>query len=454
MNPTEKYMSSQPENKEQNPHTQEQIDEQKNTEKNEVVEQTNSALEWLDITMLNNYFSNALVWKEFWACSKEQQSQIEEMRQYTEKRLQKLMRVPLDIKIDAWIGGLMSIVSLFNTKAAVPQESLQQIQSMTWAISSFDKMRDQFDAKIQQVLAGFSWLSGNWSWVLQQLEKAFWQIEQRVVSLKQDREKLKQEAKAQWLSIKAYYQSQTRQYMNEFLLLLQGSKSAGSINGYNTQNTMSPVYFDTDSGIVWDYDDLEYPNVDSNLEDLKYIDTNDMISIHKMCSWAIEKNPKTWTTLCSKTAADNLERLWIKNIMRGNAFDVKDVYNNKYKIGDQIWDAKIVSMEDKFTNTIKWNTFDIFIPAKSEKNKTYWHRLVWFRSEPSNQIYVIDPYNVKYDGKSSTKPQKIEDFISSVCNTQKREIVKIVWYETKKIVVDNEQVITHIKQQRNTQNLS
>lgn len=216
----------------------------------------------------------------------------------------------------------------------------------------------------------------------------------------------------------------------------------------SVSNTVTDIV-DNDNWLQWDYDDLEYPTADPNLDDLKYIATSDMVPVEKMRSWIIEKNPKTWTTLCSKTAADNLQRLWVKWIQRGNAFDVKDMYWNTYKTWQKIWDAEIVSIQDTFTNTITWNTFDIFIPAKSEKNKAYWHRLVWFRSEPSNQIYVLDPYNVKNNGKSGTQPMKIEDFIKNICETQKRDIVKIVGYNTKKKVVDNEQIIAQMKQERN-----
>jgi outer membrane murein-binding lipoprotein Lpp len=440
---TKKELETQPKDKES---------EAKSKEESETIDETNSWLNSLEEWMIHNYFAWKM-WKKFDDCSKQEQEWVKDMSELIFKRIKKLQRVPLDITINSWIGGLMWMISIFKPNASLPTEQQQKIDQISWTVWKIEAIRDQFEWKMSAVM------SQMWMWNstidLWDLNNAFTQIETEITKLKTDKNALKEAAKLKNMTVKTYYASQTKFLVNNYIFALLGWKKIPETVSNTSQNSMPiipPVATIENNNIheedEWDeFKDVKV-RADDNLDDLKYTSENDMIPVKNIKSHPFDRNPETWTTLCSQTARLNVEQfLWMKKDallgtdFGGNALDVQERCGSKIVVWSKIGDGKVVDIQSSFTQDIKWNYFDIFTASKSK----FWHRLVWFRSEPSNQIYVMDPYNIKKDDHSSREPIKIEEYIKTVCEAKSRPILKIVWYETKKKVVDSEEVIAQVK---------
>lgn len=96
----------------------------------------------------------------------------------------------------------------------------------------------------------------------------------------------------------------------------------------------------------------------------------------KILSAPTYKNPKTWVTQCSRTARENLAKLWAKKITRwGSAKDSFEEHG---------WTPEKFPPNDESATLV-----DLYLDA-SPKNRKYWHRAVWVKIEWN--WHVLDPY--------------------------------------------------------------
>lgn len=123
---------------------------------------------------------------------------------------------------------------------------------------------------------------------------------------------------------------------------------------------------------IWQYDENLAQNYD-----------NEAINWSEWFSAPIKSAPKyksrNWITLCSKTARENLQNLWCKNVKQWNS--AKDSFNRYGKT------------PEKFPpNDPNSSLIDLYMDASS-KNRQYWHRAVWVKIEW--KWFVLDPYYAK-----------------------------------------------------------
>lgn len=100
----------------------------------------------------------------------------------------------------------------------------------------------------------------------------------------------------------------------------------------------------------------------------------------------------SWVTLCSRTARENLSKLWIKNPKQGSSAKASF---------DMYW-KKAVEFPPKDNSA---TLVDLYCDA-SPKNRRYWHRSVWVKIEW--KWYVLDPYY----GWGSRAPMPAQKYIS------------------------------------------
>lgn len=216
-----------------------EIKDTKETDKEKLQDKVNSWLEAIDTEIVTNYLSSKIVGKEFSQTTAEEKKILANISETIFKRIKKTQRVPLDITINSWIGGIMSMVNIFSPKAEVPTESADKLTQMTGTLNAFDKVRDQYEGKMTKIMSQFQSLSSWWA-VMTELENAFTSLEQKVITLKENKDALKDKAKAGNMSIKAYYQSQTRLFINEFITELK-SWSSEVKNPHVDNKNIAPV---------------------------------------------------------------------------------------------------------------------------------------------------------------------------------------------------------------------
>lgn len=263
-----------------------------------IQDKLNSWLEAIDTDIVKNYLSTKLVGKEFSQTTPEEKKWLSDISEAIFKRIKKTQRVPLDITINSWIAWVMSIVGIFSPKAELPDVSSEKISQVTSTVGAFDKIRDQFEGKITKAMSQFQSLSTWWA-VMSELENAFTTLEQKVMTLKDNKDTLKDKAKASNMSIKAYYKSQTRMFINEFITQLKWNQPEVK-NNTQTDNKETEVAPAVVPWVETDNNEETKPEVTKFLDEVyklewtKYKrggDDEDWID----CSWLIiEWWKRTW----------------------------------------------------------------------------------------------------------------------------------------------------------------
>lgn len=124
---------------------------------------------------------------------------------------------------------------------------------------------------------------------------------------------------------------------------------------------------------IWNYSENIYK---TNILEAK---TNQIWFKRPILSAPTYTNPRTWVTLCSRTARENLQNLWIKSpVQWASARDSFKLY----------WEpAKKFPPKDS-SECIA----DLYLDA-SPANKEYWHRATWVKID--GEWFVLDPYYTK-----------------------------------------------------------
>lgn len=289
--------------------------------KEKIQDKLNSWLEAIDTDIVKNYLSTKLVGKEISQTTPEEKKWLAEISEAIFKRIKKTQRVPLDITINSWISWVMSMIGIFSSKAEVPSVSSEKISQVTSTVWAFDKIRDQFEGKITKAMSQFQSLSTWWA-VMGELENAFTSLEQKVTTLKENKDTLKDKAKESNMSIKAYYQSQTRLFINEFITQLKWEVPApkvdvkntpvATVNAPDTQTTI-----DTKDATIWPR--IEQVKTAYQALDKKYTDLNGKWNFeHKDLTLIDPKeksiivDPKTQTLYyLEKWVAKNIIQVWL-----------------------------------------------------------------------------------------------------------------------------------------------
>lgn len=185
---------------------------------------------------------------------------------------------------------------------------------------------------------------------------------------------------------------------------------------------------------------------DNNIEGNKLDDNVErMISLSPVFTsvWVL-RNPKTGTTLCSRTAYTDAKNLFELTRERWNAFDVmrstskkfnKSIVSELYKEKTESVDINInaiATQEDMgnsaYLNSIAWdnNVVDLYVTSGS----VYWHRATMFRIW--DQWFVIDPYyKGRQPGEPKDKPTTIESYTKSMQEWRtKREFMRMDFYKS------------------------
>ena len=122
------------------------------------------------------------------------------------------------------------------------------------------------------------------------------------------------------------------------------------------------------------------------------------INPKKVSSLPAVTNPRTWSTLCSYTARNNLARLWVSwwDILQEPSAMM--LTNKLKRSGAPTFSDPNALWEYMISRSNDWNVFDIF--PRSNR----WHRAIAFLWDWW-EIYVLDPY---YWG--STKPVTLKEY--------------------------------------------
>lgn len=115
------------------------------------------------------------------------------------------------------------------------------------------------------------------------------------------------------------------------------------------------------------------------------------------------KNPRTWVTLCSKTARENLQKLWCKNPKRWRS--AKESFDSYWKAAEKF------PPENNNSSLV-----DLYMDA-SPRNRRYWHRAVGVKI--NWEWFVLDPYYNR-----TRNPVKAKDYIS----TMNRRYWRRIWW--------------------------
>lgn len=141
------------------------------------------------------------------------------------------------------------------------------------------------------------------------------------------------------------------------------------------------------------------------------------INPKKVSSLPAVTNPRTWSTLCSYTARNNLARLWVSwwDILQEPS---AIILTNKLKKGGAPTFSDPSSLwEYMISRSDEWNVFDIF--PRSNR----WHRAIAFLWDWW-EIYVLDPY---YWG--STKPVTLKEYAEKYWNNFREYVVNPTIYQ-------------------------
>jgi len=143
-----------------------------------------------------------------------------------------------------------------------------------------------------------------------------------------------------------------------------------------------------------------------------------------------ERNPRTWCTLCSKTAQLNARKVWLR-LQSWNAFDAigKRPIDNHYV--DTVPHERVGQRPNNWWKPLKEAEFNGQIAnfaefAVSSKSR-YWHRATAIRWQ-DGYWHVLDPYRV---GWRSTKPMPLWEYMAIVWKNW-GGIVEAHFYDTTK----------------------
>jgi len=218
-------------------------------------------------------------------------------------------------------------------------------------------------------------------------------------------------------------------------------------NNQNTENKEQPI---DNKENQWRQSDDE-----EDLEDNKeYKLTDNMeqyISLLPMFTsvW-YQKDPETWTTLCSRTAAQDAKKLYWLDWKEWNAFDVmrasdkkfnKSIVSDLYKEKEWSIDIKTDNICNKeemwkseYIDTIAWdnNVVDLYVTSSTKNWKRFWHRVIMFRI--GDQWFVIDPYTALQPWEQKNKPRTLESYaLSMKTGKNKREFMRMDFYKSDKL---------------------
>lgn len=128
-----------------------------------------------------------------------------------------------------------------------------------------------------------------------------------------------------------------------------------------------------------------------------------------------ERNPSTGTTLCSRTAKKNIDRVLGNSIApSGNARDVHENYSRKP------WMVTDYQHTSSFNPPDNANVADIFIDSHGRGN--YGHRVVAYVHDKN--WYVLDPYYTHW----STEPQLASKYFSMM-NWSGKPMAGVAYYQ-------------------------
>lgn len=192
--------------------------------------------------------------------------------------------------------------------------------------------------------------------------------------------------------------------------------------------------------LMWDI--WEEEEETSNYEDFdRDIKEWEAIPFNKIRSHWREYSNK-WTTLCSTTVQKDAEKIFNIKLSwwHGSAQWELDNYDTHGRnTSCKIDKNKLTSLNYKqIEESMKWDVFDIF--TKSNNNPQYNHRLLWFRLRTWtwNKIRVLDSY-IKWVW--SIKPIPFEEYYNKVCIWMKRPLLGIYWFDTKREVFKEEDIL-------------
>lgn len=362
-------------------------------------------------------------------------------------KVKDLAKVGLWLKIKGAVNsvlGFFGIAQKFKPDLKIPT----QLTDMQEKISPLAEKIDTVEKQISDVTSG------------NMIEKALLQvqgidvdqlqwdqkdtnIDTALTTLEQEAKKLKQEKNITTAKYKMWYAKLLQTFINNVRWVqVWDAQKLDAQNNTADKKDMPPQTYEDIGYMDEDYDETHI----GDIEGMKY---TDMIAIDNIKSNGVLKST-TGMTLCSKTARLDLEQIFgIKTPQAGSALASKDLYKKSDIAKDhdtQKDDNAVVDIKDAYEADIKWDVFDIF--TKSTWAPQYGHRCWWFRSYPSGKIYVVDYY---MKGDEYKKPVPIETYMDKICADKKdggrgRSMLKIVWYDTKKQIVDDEKVV--VEQQK------
>jgi len=127
-------------------------------------------------------------------------------------------------------------------------------------------------------------------------------------------------------------------------------------------------------------------------------------------SVGFKKNPKTWTTLCSQTAREDIYKVLGRNedVPMGNANVVHDIYRDGGRFEGMVW-----PYTSSFFPPENANVADVSLTSKS----VYGHRVTAYKSTAG--WMVLDPYN----GWWGKNPQPWESYV------KKNDVCGVAFYQ-------------------------
>ena len=339
--------------------------------KQEVVEQTWESLEWFDVSLIQSYLALQLVNKQYDQCSKNDQEKIEKISDIILKRIKQLQKVPFDITLSSWITTISNV--LWSSP------STEKIQNNISNVShTIDKIHKEYTTNIQKIL--WTWTTFlSWWKKIDVIENWFSELEKKISLLKNDKDLLKEASKKQNLSIKNYYKSQTRLYINDFIATLKTSQIQSQNINIEPQSDpiVEPLWNQQAiEEFIDKVDDLEWTKYKRWGEDERGID----------CSWLIIE----W---------------WKKNGIIPESFDITaaGLYSN--------YVSKITNV-----NQIKRGDLIFYQNKKSTKLYKKW--------QISHVMIALWP----------VENDKIKIFDSSISNWVKERVISVEWNKKYEII--------------------
>ncbi len=331
----------------------------------------------------------------------------------------------------------------------VPEQLIQIQEKISPVADKIDTVEQQFTELTSWNMIEKAMMQAQWidmSQLAWEQSAANQSIDTALTTLEQQAKQLREQKNITPMAYKMWYAK-----------LLQGFIVAvKEWTNIQSNNTQAPSEQKDTSEQKTIYEDVWYNDDDYDMShawDIEWMKYTDMVVLDDVKSHWVMKS-ETWMTLCSKTARLDLETIFgIKTPQAWSALASKDLYKQSdiQPSETQKDDNRVVDIQETYNENMKWDVFDIF--TKSTWAPQYGHRCWGFRSYPSGKVYVVDYY---MKGDEYKKPVPIEQYMKEICADKKdwgkwRTMLKIVWYDTKKQIVDEDQIVL-AQQQKNPSN--